>query len=91
MLQFSEITPKLTEEVLYVCERWKAGYAISTRNRLVVFFLATMACFRKQKQASLSVRMSYLGIYRAAAVTKNITFQYKGNMYYVQLHSKCTL
>lgn len=50
-----------------------------------------MACFRKQKQASLSVRMSYPGKYRAAAVTKNITFQYKVNMYYVQLHYNCTL
>ena len=68
MLQFSEITPKLNEEVVYVRERCNAGYAISTRNGLVGF-CATMACFRKQKQASLSVRMSYPGKYRAAAVT----------------------
>ena len=38
MLQFSEINPKLTEEVSYVCDRWKAGYVISTRNGLVGFF-----------------------------------------------------
>jgi hypothetical protein len=72
MLQFSQITPKLSEEFLYVCERWKAGCVISTRNGSVGF-LATKACFRKHKQASLSVRISYSGKYSAAAVTKNIT------------------
>jgi hypothetical protein len=70
MLQIPEITPKLTEEVLYLCERGQVGYAISTRNNHFCIF-ATAVCFRQQKQVSLSVKMSYPGKYRAAAVTNN--------------------